>query len=602
MSNKKKVVDHLGQEYKSISDMCKHYNISIQLYDFRLKKGWTQEKALTTLAQKIDTATDHLGQEYPSVAAMCKHYGIKTSVYNTRRKFNWSIEDALTKPKQHTPRNAKKYTDHLGQEFPSIAAMCRHWNIRKDTFTRRTDKYNWPLEKALTTPSTETYTDHKGNNFNSLNEMCEYWGITYSTYKNRIENDYSLEEALTPNSICRGKYTDHLGNTFTSLQKMCDHWNIYPRTYQYRISQDWTVEKALTTPITVKSRGKQMPITDYENNTFPTVKAFLKHHNISQYIYDTYKHNPEKLKEKLIEAKHKKPVEMKQVEDYMGNKFDSYKDLCDYHNVKIDTFMTRLNKNWSMYDCIHGRRQPVYDHKNNKFDSITQMCQHWGLNIATYWNRINTGMSVEEALTYNQNRKCIDHLGNEFNTLSDMCKYWNVNPTTYKTRLKSQNYTLEEALCGKPEPHQDHLGNRFPTLEAMCKHWNISVSAYLSRRKKKWTIEEILTTDNILAQTVIDHKGNKFSSIRQMCTYWGIPNHTYDYRRKNGWTLRECLCGKIQIPMNGKGFTIDENFTITDMIEEGYYTVNINEKSIILTTDAIYNYIEKKQLKEQIPA
>lgn len=496
----------------------------------------------------------------------------------------------------------EKVTDHLGQEFPNITAMCRHWNIRPDTFTKRITDYGWTLEKALTTPGTKTYTDHKGNTFNSLNAMCEYWGINYSTYKNRIENDYSLEEALDVNNICRGKYTDHLGNTFTSLQSMCDHWNIYARTYQQRIARNWTVEKALTTPITAKTRGKQQPITDYENNTFPTIKAFLKHHNISQYIYDRYKHNPEKLKEKLIEAKHKKPVEMIQIEDYMGNKFNSYKDLCEYHNVKLSAFMYRLNKNWSMYDCIHGRKQPVYDHNNNKFDSIAQMCQHWGVYMTTYLNRINTGMSIEEALTYNRRRKYTDHLGNEFNTISDMCKYWNVNPITYQERLKRQNYTLEEALCGKTEKHHDHLGNSFPTLKAMCKHWNISISVYLKRRKMKWTIEEILTTNNALAQTVIDHKGNKFSSIKQMCDYWNISDGTYGYRRKNGWTLRECLCGKIQIPMNGKGLTIDKNFKILDMIENGYYMVKVNEESLILTTDAIYNYIEKKQLEEKIPA
>jgi hypothetical protein len=43
--------------------------------------------------------TDHLGNEYPSITAMCKAYNIPTQTYGMRIKQGWSVKDALTTPK-----------------------------------------------------------------------------------------------------------------------------------------------------------------------------------------------------------------------------------------------------------------------------------------------------------------------------------------------------------------------------------------------------------------------------------------------------------------------------------------------------------------------
>ena len=42
------MTDHLGNVYKSKVEMCKHYGISVSVYDHRTDKGWSQERALTT--------------------------------------------------------------------------------------------------------------------------------------------------------------------------------------------------------------------------------------------------------------------------------------------------------------------------------------------------------------------------------------------------------------------------------------------------------------------------------------------------------------------------------------------------------------------------
>lgn len=40
--------DHLGNTYSSISEMCKHWGIRGALFSYRLSKGWSVEKSLTT--------------------------------------------------------------------------------------------------------------------------------------------------------------------------------------------------------------------------------------------------------------------------------------------------------------------------------------------------------------------------------------------------------------------------------------------------------------------------------------------------------------------------------------------------------------------------
>ena len=76
--------------------MCHKYGISRQLYSNRRRKGWSVEEALTTPIEK--KVTDHLGNSYQSISEMCHEYGIKRQTYSNRRRKGWSIEEALNIP------------------------------------------------------------------------------------------------------------------------------------------------------------------------------------------------------------------------------------------------------------------------------------------------------------------------------------------------------------------------------------------------------------------------------------------------------------------------------------------------------------------------
>lgn len=65
---------------------------------------------------------DHLGNEYKSISEMCRHYGINLNSYKNRIESGMSLEKSLTTPVAVRCRG-KKYTDHFGNVFNSLSEM-----------------------------------------------------------------------------------------------------------------------------------------------------------------------------------------------------------------------------------------------------------------------------------------------------------------------------------------------------------------------------------------------------------------------------------------------------------------------------------------------
>lgn len=95
------------------------------------------------------TCTDHLGNEFRSLKDMCGKYGLKTNLYCNRIKMGWTVEKALTAPIGKSPRKGSRCCDHEGRYFPSISAMARHWGVSVKAVHIRLRK-GWPLKDALT--------------------------------------------------------------------------------------------------------------------------------------------------------------------------------------------------------------------------------------------------------------------------------------------------------------------------------------------------------------------------------------------------------------------------------------------------------------------
>ena len=97
MSN---VKDHLGNEYRTVYEMCKYYNIGAQTYYKRIQRGSTLKEALekpVRLRKNADSIVDHIGNKYESIDEMCKHYNVNIKTYYNRLNHGCTLEEALTK-------------------------------------------------------------------------------------------------------------------------------------------------------------------------------------------------------------------------------------------------------------------------------------------------------------------------------------------------------------------------------------------------------------------------------------------------------------------------------------------------------------------------
>lgn len=84
-----------GIEYKNVRQCCiingkttkKEYNTVMR----RIKRGYTLEEAM----EKESKVKDHVGNEFNSVEEMCKHYGVSKSTYYNRVNSGITKEKAL---------------------------------------------------------------------------------------------------------------------------------------------------------------------------------------------------------------------------------------------------------------------------------------------------------------------------------------------------------------------------------------------------------------------------------------------------------------------------------------------------------------------------
>ena len=260
MATKKNTIpceDHLGHKYPSLASMCRYWDISYAKYKRRRQQGYTIEESLTGSNKKRSnglefnsrTAIDHNGKIYSNKTEMCSSYGISLDVYNYRIRNGYTLKQTLTGI--GVKKKNFECIDHQGTEYLSIGKMCSAWKVPKTTYLYR-KKQGYSTEQALTGEGVYSYAppsvDHLGNEFVNQTEMCDYWHVNVSTYQGRIAKGHSIEEALTGIGIkCRTKQCfDHEGNKFNNLSEMCDYWNVNLYLFEARRRRGDSIEKSLT--------------------------------------------------------------------------------------------------------------------------------------------------------------------------------------------------------------------------------------------------------------------------------------------------------------------------------------------------------------------
>lgn len=170
---KKEVCDHEGKKYKSVREMCRAYNISINVYKARLEKGMTVKDALTIPVGDLvgGICIDHKGNKYCSVREMCKAYDIDHSTFRHRITVGMSLEEALTK---------NEIYDYKGNAFRSELEMCKAYHIDNSTFRYRI-REGFSVEEALTIPKHYSLGEYRVSRV--LDKFCEK-GLISSYFHN----------------------------------------------------------------------------------------------------------------------------------------------------------------------------------------------------------------------------------------------------------------------------------------------------------------------------------------------------------------------------------------------------------------------------------
>lgn len=136
----KKCYDHLGKEFSCVDEMLIHYERSKTAYYHALGCGRSLEEALTGYENKpaqcsLDARTDHAGNIYESVRDMCEAYDVSVDAYKGRMKRGWSKERALTFKNDIGIK--KKIEDSCGNRFNNQKEMCKFYGVTYEAFRGR---------------------------------------------------------------------------------------------------------------------------------------------------------------------------------------------------------------------------------------------------------------------------------------------------------------------------------------------------------------------------------------------------------------------------------------------------------------------------------
>ena len=198
-SHCRKCKDHLGNTFSSVKEMCKHWGIPPQVFLQRMRVSkWDAKTALTTPIKR-SVIVDHKGNCYPSVKVMCYTYNIPPETYYARRRqWGYSLQEAL-----ETPVNYRwhKITDpETGREYRNRHECAEALGFKnREIIGERLKKRNCSLAEVFfrgNLNNTESK-DHLGNVFPTIRAMCKHWNINVSTFSFRISKGWSIEKALT---------------------------------------------------------------------------------------------------------------------------------------------------------------------------------------------------------------------------------------------------------------------------------------------------------------------------------------------------------------------------------------------------------------------
>lgn len=218
--------DHKDNVFPTMSAMCEHYGITPAKFINRLEKGWDLGAVLEGY-----WLTDNKGNKYRSEREMCEKNGVNYSNFLVNINSGYSLSEALKSRKKDLSVKAPN-----GKTYNSMKDLCKDYGISYNKFLILKKK-GLSVEKCIKEAQTkkvkEVVKDHLGNEYTSISAMCKHYGISADTYHRKLRNGESLE-AIFSGDNKRNGVTDHKGNHFNTVKEMCAHYDVPVATYNAR--------------------------------------------------------------------------------------------------------------------------------------------------------------------------------------------------------------------------------------------------------------------------------------------------------------------------------------------------------------------------------
>lgn len=196
----------------------------------------------------------------------------------------------------------------------------------------------------------------------------------------------------------------------------------------------------------------------------------------------------------------------------------------------------------------------VYDHEGNMYESKKKMLEEYGISENYFNKRIRNGCSLEEALTKPVKKQKVstvyDHAGRAYKDTMEMCAAYGISIPMFQGRLK-RKWSLEEALTTpklttpandpkyKNKAAYDDLDAEADIDELLMEIRNAfdasQLREILEKKKKK---SKKRPGPKFPCK---DHRGNHFDSMRDMCEAYGQSLSLYRHRTTDGWPISYAL-------------------------------------------------------------
>lgn len=170
---------------------------------------------------RVGTKTqDHLGNEFKNFSVMCKHYGHFPYTITYRMEHGMSLEQALTIP-------SRDKVVYNGKTFKTIRDLCIQLKMKKHytCIIARLSK-GMSLEEAITNTKRFHHTIHfNGETYLNRTDACQKLGISYYKLITMMKKGFDAVESLS--ILLEKKKGVQIGDQwFEKTQDICDHFGI----------------------------------------------------------------------------------------------------------------------------------------------------------------------------------------------------------------------------------------------------------------------------------------------------------------------------------------------------------------------------------------